>query len=95
MIRLKKLRKKSMVNFMKKVEKLCTSCGKNLCIKCEKNCSNHSIYNFTVQKSFISPTFSIFFTSFSTKNLICLIPIFSTIPHSLNTTIINIFKKEV
>ena len=86
---------------IKKVEKMCITYCKNMCINCENNCSILSKIYFGVQKAIIPPTFPKIFTSFSTKNLICLLPIFSTIPHSLNTiTIIfnnifnNYYRKE-
>ena len=72
-----------------KVENLCITLSKTLCNKCEKFSSKLQAQNFSVQKSFIPHIFTFLITLLSTKNLICLSSIFSTIPHSLNTIIIN------
>ena len=72
-----------------KVENMRITLSKTLCIKCENFRSKLQAQNFSVQKSFIPHIFTFLITLLSTNNLICLSSIFSTIPHSLNTTIIN------
>ena len=41
---------------IKKVEKMCTTYCKNMCINCENNCSILSKNYFGVQKAIIPPT---------------------------------------
>lgn len=84
-----------MINLTQTVDKLCISSSKTTWINCESFSSKLNYDNYYVQKTFIPPFFPIFFTQFSTKKLPLRKANFSTIPHSLNTTIINIFKKEV